>query len=78
MYKFSSFKQTVFSLFTCGVFMLGSTAWAGPVISIDLNPALVGIQTTLTVNPTDSFTINVVLTGDGVMAVDTFAFAADF
>lgn len=78
MYKLSSFKHTVFSLITCGVFMWGGTAWAGSIISIDLFPGMAGIQTTRTVVQGSSFTIDVVYTGDGIATFDTFAFAADF
>ena len=64
---------------TAVLFMVGSTSvWALPIISIDLDPVTAGIQSTLTVNPSDVFTVNMVLTGDGISAFDTFAFAMDF
>ena len=56
----------------------GASAWAGPIISIDLNPGMAGIQTTLTVDPGDTFTIDVVITGDGVMGFDSAAFDVAF
>ena len=55
-----------------------ASAIAVPIISIDLDPGTAGIQSTLTVAPGSSFTIDMVLTGDGVTLFDTFAFAADF
>jgi len=56
----------------------GASAWATPTVSIDLDPMTAGIQSTRTVDPGNTFTIDVVYTGDGGTAFDTFAFAADF
>lgn len=50
------------------------TASAIPTISVDLDPGTMGIQTSLTVKPGDSFTVNVVYTGDGITTFDTFMF----
>ena len=55
-----------------------TTASAGPIIAIDLDPGMDGIQSALTVDPGDAFTIDVVLTGDGVLLFDTSVFAVDF
>ena len=70
--------------FLCGLMvalllLVGVTpALAVPVISIDLDPGTGGIQTALTVDPGDSFTIDVVVTGDGVTAFDLAAFDVAF
>ena len=47
-------------------------------IAVDLDPTAAGIQTTLSVAVGSSFTIDVVVTGDGVTAFDTFAFDGVF
>ena len=55
-----------------------TTASAVPTISIDLNPGLGGIQSMLTVDPGDVFTIDMVITGDGLMGFDSAAFDVAF
>ena len=55
-----------------------TTASAISVISIDLDPTTAGIQSTLGVILGSSFTIDVVITGDGVMGFDTIAFDVAF
>ena len=68
------------SLITVVALLMGvATATAAiTTVAIDLDPNTLGIQSTLVVDPGDSFTIDVVLTGDGVATIDAFAFAADF
>lgn len=62
-----------FRLFTALLFFAGlTTAVAQPVISVDLAPLTPGIQSTLTVEPGDTFTIDVVVTGDNVATFDAF------
>jgi len=56
----------------------GTNASAIPVLSVDLDPTMPGIQTTLNVLAGSSFTLDLVLTGDGSSLFDAFAFAADF
>ena len=52
-------------------------ALALPLISVDLDPATPGIQSTLTVDAGTSFTLDIVLTGDG-SGVDTAVFDTIF
>ena len=48
-----------------------TTLHAIPIISVDLDPGMAGVQSTHTVNPGDIFTIDVWLTGDGTSAFDS-------
>jgi len=74
------FGKTILAQTLATVLLFGGAANASaiPVISVDLDPTTSGIQTTLNVIAGSSFTLNLVLTGDGSSLFDTFAFAADF
>lgn len=75
-----SWNKTVIQSLAAALILFGgsTTASAVPVVSIDLDPGTAGIQSSLSVVSGASFTIDMVLTGDGVFAFDSFAFAADF
>ena len=53
-------------------------AYAIPIISIDMDPSETGIQSELTVNQSDIFSIDVVITGDGATVFDTALFDVVF
>jgi len=73
-------KKTIIRDLAAALILFGAatTASAIPVISIDLDPTTAGIQSSLSVASGSSFTIDMVITGDGAALFDTFAFAADF
>ncbi len=61
------------SILTAGllsVTLSGTSAWAMPIISVDMDPGTPGIQSSLTVAPTTAFTVDIVYTGDGVSTFD--------
>lgn len=62
------------------LFLLLSVAPAAaiPVISIDMDPSVLGIQNSLTVDPGNTFTVDVVFTGDGLSAFDTIVLDVAF
>jgi hypothetical protein len=70
------------SIASCILLMLlvisSNTASAVPIISIDTNPGMAGIQNSLTVNSGDTFNVDVVLTGDGTSTFDTVILDLDF
>ncbi|MBL4667233.1 MAG: hypothetical protein JKY04_07640 [Sneathiella sp.] len=74
------FVKTILAQAMAAVLLIGggTNASAIPVISVDLDPTTPGIQTTLNVLAGSSFTLDLVLTGDGSSLFDAFAFAADF
>ncbi len=71
--------RLIFSIiFGLAVMFKVATVSALP-ISVDLDPSTPGIiDTSLTVAPGSSFTVDVVVTGDGVTLFDTFAFDTVF
>ena len=61
------------------VLLVGMTSAAAlPVISIDLDPGLAGIQATRAVDSGEVFTIDIVYTGDGAAVFDTFGYDVFF
>ena len=76
MYYFRSIIRGLAAILI--LFGAATSASAIPVITIDLDPETAGIQSSLSVASGSSFTIDMVITGDGVAVFDTFAFAADF
>jgi len=74
------FVKTILAQAMAAVLLIGggTNASAIPVLSVDLDPTMPGIQTTLNVLAGSSFTLDLVLTGDGSSLFDAFAFAADF
>lgn len=72
-------KKRVGGLMLALLLLIGvPTASAIPIISIDLDPGTLGIQSTRSVTLGSSFTIDVVFTGDGIAAIDTFLFDTVF
>lgn len=65
-------------IFGLAVMFKVGTASALPMISVDLDPGTAGIQSALTVDPGDTFTVDVVYTGDGAATFDAFAFDVVF
>jgi len=64
------FVSVVVLGFPC-FWLSATTLQAIPILSIDLDRATAGIQSTLAVQPGAPFTIDVVYTGDGVATFDT-------
>ena len=72
-------KKRIGGLMAALLLLIGApTASAIPLVSIDLDPSMPGIQSALSVSSGSSFMIDVVFTGDGVASIDLFAFDAVF
>ena len=73
-------KKTILQSLAAVLLLFGwvTAASAGLIISVDLDPTTAGIQSTLSVAGGTSFTIDVVITGDGVMGFDAAAFDVAF
>lgn len=75
--------RLIFSIiFGLAVLFRVSTASALAIISMDLDPSIVGIQSTLTVDPGDTFGVDVVVEGIGTVSpvgpLQSFEFDVDF
>jgi hypothetical protein len=66
-------KNRSIGILSVMLFLLLSVAPAAaiPLISIDMDPSVLGIQNSLTVDPGDIFAVDIVFTGDGATTFDT-------
>ena len=65
-------KPLVSAICTIALFGLGVEVSAAPVIAVDLNTTVAGIQPTRTIAAGNEFLVDIVYTGDGQAIFDTF------
>jgi len=66
-------KPVVSVFLAFALFGKGGEVSAAPVIAVDLDTNVLGIQATRTIDPGDQFSVDIVYTGDGDAVFDTFA-----
>ena len=73
-------KKACVGRLAAALFLLvgGTTASAVPIISVDMDPTTPGIQSSLTVTPTTTFDVDVVITGVDAPGLNGFEFDLDF
>ena len=71
-------KKSMRHSLTLLLFVGVTSASAVPVISVDLDPGVAGIQSTVSIGAGSSFKIKVTFTGDGATLFDAFSFDTVF